>query len=743
MNRRLIIFLIFFLFIFNLFPALATASITSPVSSEWSYTVEGKTYSSPVAANKMVYFYSDAGIVHAIDALDGKSKWKHEIKPEPKEKLGGSVTVEGGMVYAVLNDGRLIALNAFSGEVEWSYNKAAGRIYPPIADYFYYTAPVAINDNLVCLTAPDGTLHALDKNGKQRWTYRPENTFISSPPFIYENTVCAGAVDGTVCAVKANTGKPIWTFKCDDGIFFSPFVLNKTVYVGSKDKKIYALDVKKGGLEWSYKLENEVGGPPTVLKDTAYVSSNNGELIALNATDGELKWVFYVKGFLVSSPILDDFVVYVGSNDGNFYALDSKSGDTFWVYDTEGYFVTHAAFAKEMIYVAASVKEKGESSLKIFAFKRGLSPGMTMTVIGRKGSVSIKKTVGQINDAADHILSDFGESTVNNVSIWPFGFVLRLVEHSKVKEINSVAISKAEKEASKTVLRYTPATSIVGFICGAMMTPIASITVLASIVCFWAVLVIFFLYVPIGKMKPAAIMLFTESSTAEHSSRGGYFKALKRTLTNYVFIMISFLAGSLVLLISWAAVNYFYPIYDLWLLYFLIGLMWLLVLLVGSFVRALGFGYVLKVEGITDAPFKIAKSAFGRILLVSLWHIILMFSSAFCFGLAQTQHSYLVFGIALILVFLAILTFFADAFVIIKNKSVSKAILSSIKLSFKHPLKVGIYVITMGLIFILASLAIHSLLKISFGYIVSLAICAIVTSYLTNLHGLIFFKIAE
>lgn len=756
LGKRLTAIFIIFLLFTSLSTLFAFAATGPSVSSVWSYDVPGKTFSPPVAANKMVYFYSDEGVVYAIDSIDSKLKWIYKIEKESKEKLSGGLTVKGGMVYVLLNNGRLVALNAYSGQKEWIYTGAEGGIYPPVVKFFYYTSSVFCDDNSVYLTAPNGVLHALNKNGKKKWTYKPNDSYISSPPTVFKDTVYVGTHDGKVCAVNIETGRSIWISKFGEsykGIFFAPIAFDGTVFVGSSDNKVYALDAKSGELKWSYNIGNEPSSSPGVSSGNIYIGSSNGELIALDADNGEIKWVFYVEGFLVSSPTIDDIIIYIGSNDGKLYALDARTGESYWAYETGGYYVTSATIAKDMVYVGANVKEKGAPSLKIFAFKKGLSAGTLVRVIGRKESVFAKKAIGQIVGSANYMLSNFGDKKIDNISTWPFGLILRFAEQNKAKQIDFAETPKAEKEASKIILRYTPAASIVGYFCASMMTPIAPIIILSSIICCWGVLLLLLLYTSFGKNGLAVMLVSsTESGEKEHLTKGSYFRALRYTFANYSSILINFLAGYLVLLFSWILVDYFYPIFAAWLFYFLVAVMWLLALSAGSFVRAFGLAYVLKRGDQTSLHlsiskfkevFKVAKDAFGRVFLLSGWYAVWSMLSIFCLVLAQIQHSYLVFFLGLILVLLTMLAFFADTFIVFENISFTQAIIRSIGLSFRHPLKLSFYVIFMGLILILATLVIFNLFKLPFGYLVSLGVCALVSAYLTNLHGLLYLKITE
>ncbi len=111
--------------------------------------------------------------VFAVDRKTGKQKWKFEIGPGgasyPGPRSTPTIDVEGKMVYALSQNGTLVALD-FTGKEVWK--KDYKKDYSGSAGGWSYAESVLIDgDKLIC--TPGGktaTLLALDKKtGKEIW----------------------------------------------------------------------------------------------------------------------------------------------------------------------------------------------------------------------------------------------------------------------------------------------------------------------------------------------------------------------------------------------------------------------------------------------------------------------------------------------------------------------------------------------------------------------------------------------
>jgi outer membrane protein assembly factor BamB len=65
--------------------------------------VFGKTLSSPVVHDGLVYMPEETGFFHCFDAATGKELWEHDIKTD----IWGSPLYAGGKIYLAAEDGNL------------------------------------------------------------------------------------------------------------------------------------------------------------------------------------------------------------------------------------------------------------------------------------------------------------------------------------------------------------------------------------------------------------------------------------------------------------------------------------------------------------------------------------------------------------------------------------------------------------------------------------------------------------
>ena len=84
--------------------------------------------STPLVANGVLYFVGSLNVVRAVDATSGALKWRYD--PQVMERAGGriragwdhsrGIALWGGKVFLATWDGRLIAIDAATGNEVWS-----------------------------------------------------------------------------------------------------------------------------------------------------------------------------------------------------------------------------------------------------------------------------------------------------------------------------------------------------------------------------------------------------------------------------------------------------------------------------------------------------------------------------------------------------------------------------------------------------------------------------------------------
>lgn len=121
----------------------------------WSYDLPPAVtpFTAPIAIDGTLYFSYGLGVVHAMDAATGELKWKHDSAvhaSDGRRKMRIGWGMRGiahldGRLYTGTVDGRLIALNASSGEVEWSVDTTDPN------DQLYISGPPWVFKNTVVI----------------------------------------------------------------------------------------------------------------------------------------------------------------------------------------------------------------------------------------------------------------------------------------------------------------------------------------------------------------------------------------------------------------------------------------------------------------------------------------------------------------------------------------------------------------------------------------------------------------
>jgi outer membrane protein assembly factor BamB len=86
----------------------------------WQHRLSSEVAAPPVAGGRLVVARSNDGRIYGLDAATGTPRWIQEAVVPPLSLQGSSrVYIAGDRVYAGLDNGRLLAIAADSGEVLW------------------------------------------------------------------------------------------------------------------------------------------------------------------------------------------------------------------------------------------------------------------------------------------------------------------------------------------------------------------------------------------------------------------------------------------------------------------------------------------------------------------------------------------------------------------------------------------------------------------------------------------------
>ncbi len=299
----------------------------------WSFQTAGRVVGSPTVAGGRVYVGSTDGRLLALDARSGELRWEF--------RTGGAVdstpAVAGGRVLFGSRDGRFYALDAATGAEKWRFETGGER---------RFTAPGIHGAAPRTERMPD-----------------PFDVFLSSP-VVDAACVYFGSGDGCIYALDAATGSQKWRHATGDVVHASPALAEGRLYIGSWDRNFYALDAASGKVLWTFAtgqdpvLHNQEGiaSSAAVGEGMVFFGCRDGHFYALDASTGKERWRHdNRKGWVIASPALRDGKVVFPTSDGTrFKVLDARSGSLLLSLENRAVSFSSPALAGRMAYYGTS-----------------------------------------------------------------------------------------------------------------------------------------------------------------------------------------------------------------------------------------------------------------------------------------------------------------------------------------------------------------------------------------------------
>ena len=238
---------------------------------------------------------------------------------------------EPGYVYINTIDS-IFCINTANGVKVWS--KA----------YFTASTP-AVSGGLVYFGSFDGRMYALDAfTGAFKWSFTTTKNAFWGAPLIFNGLLYAGGTDGNLYAMDAVTGASRWIYPTGNSITGGVTLYHiggkPYVFAGNDGDHLYAVDANSGALIWKKPLSGPSQTNPYVYHDRVYFITPGpttriaGKVYCLNAATGAELWTQPCNSYNFSSPSVNNGSLFYGAGDG-FYKLDAISGTMLWA--TRGY----------------------------------------------------------------------------------------------------------------------------------------------------------------------------------------------------------------------------------------------------------------------------------------------------------------------------------------------------------------------------------------------------------------------
>ncbi|MEM6785111.1 MAG: PQQ-binding-like beta-propeller repeat protein [Bacteroidota bacterium] len=186
------------------------------------------------------------GTVRSIDPRTGDTRW--EVASDSVSAVHATPVLLDAKTFAIVDDQGTVQARALTdGAIAWTASVDA-----PV-----YATPAQVGDLLLVPTTR-GRLVALDaESGQTRWTYAASTAETRlTTPSSDGRTLYVGASTGTLAALDVETGALRWTHTEDGVIAAAPLLVDDTVFIGTLRKRVLALDAATGTVRW----QTEVGG---------------------------------------------------------------------------------------------------------------------------------------------------------------------------------------------------------------------------------------------------------------------------------------------------------------------------------------------------------------------------------------------------------------------------------------------------------------------------------------------------
>ena len=404
-------------------------------------------YASPVVADGFVFIPSYNGKLYALDEYTGALIWSFTTG----SNIVATPAVGSGILYLSSKDFTVYALDENSGSMLWRISNVAAVVSSPVlADgkLFYGTlySPSAGRAEFLALNPQDGTVF---------WRTTISD-YIEGSAAVSNGRVFFGigaANPALVVALNETTGTQLWSYNTAPltspplatTITGAPALGYGNVYVGLDSTKFIALNQVTGTLAWSFNTPNTSNATtPAIYNGVVYFGTGRGVVYARNATTGVQIWSYTTPtgGAVTSSPAiaLGTKSLFFGSNDRYLYALNLMTGAFLWRYLAGGQVSSSPAVADSRVFFGAKDAKVYALGIIIPPLSATLSsnPVVLRSAMVSNLTITVRNSTGSVSGANLTLTSSAGGTFSQTVMTSPGSYVANFTAPIVTSTINDL-----------------------------------------------------------------------------------------------------------------------------------------------------------------------------------------------------------------------------------------------------------------------------------------------------------------
>lgn len=176
---------------------------------QWSVTLSSEVLSKPIVSDDMLVVRTADGSLFALDAQTGAQRWVFD-RSMPVLTLRGTSDpiINSGVVYAGLDNGKLVALDVTNGAVIWENQVAIGRGRSEVERIIDIDGTPVLQGEKIYVSSYRAKLGAYSiRDGREFWS-RDISSY--SGPYLDNDTILIADDDSNIWAVNSDNGASIW-----------------------------------------------------------------------------------------------------------------------------------------------------------------------------------------------------------------------------------------------------------------------------------------------------------------------------------------------------------------------------------------------------------------------------------------------------------------------------------------------------------------------------------------------------
>lgn len=249
----------------------------------WEFDMEAPARSAPTISGGRAFVVSSDNVLHAINMSDGTEAWNFIGSGADAGVLGNaSPAVVGNTVIVPYQNGEIIAFDTASGETKWFDAVTGASRFTTVAALNDVVARPVVYDGVVYAVGVSGRIIAIQAStGERLWA---QNVGSSHTPAVAGNTIFVANLSGEVVALDRSTGNVRWRSGLEGAniSLAGPLLAGGRLWLGTSDGRIVTMDPSNGQVLSAEQIGNPVYIGPIAAGGRVFVLDNGGKLTAIN-----------------------------------------------------------------------------------------------------------------------------------------------------------------------------------------------------------------------------------------------------------------------------------------------------------------------------------------------------------------------------------------------------------------------------------------------------------------------------